>query len=70
MLEAGRNHYILVLIRALERRALDGELDEKLADHIERLLGVGKSDPAGEAEYLSWQPCGVAGTVKGGGNGR
>jgi hypothetical protein len=56
MLEAGRNHYILVLIRALERRALDGELDEALADHIERLLRVGKPDPAGEAEYASWVP--------------
>lgn len=47
--------YIIALIRALEQRAADGLIDDALADHIERLLGVGKPDPAGEAEYLSWQ---------------
>lgn len=56
MLEAGRNHYILVLIRALEKRAENGDIDAALADHIERLLGVGRPDPAGEAEYASWTP--------------
>lgn len=58
-MNAQRAAYILVLIRVLEKRAVDGELDEAMADHIERLLGVGKPDPAGEAEYLSWVPLGV-----------
>jgi hypothetical protein len=55
-LSAQRAAYIIVLIRALEQRAKDGELDEAMADHIERLLGEGKPDPAGESEYASWTP--------------
>lgn len=55
-ISAQRAAYILVLIRALERRAIDGNLDEELADHIEELLGVNAPNRAGEAEYQSWAP--------------
>lgn len=55
-LSAQRAAYILVLIRALEKRAIDGVLDDKMADHIEKLLGIGEPDPPGEAEYASWFP--------------
>jgi hypothetical protein len=62
-LTAQRAAYIGVLIKALEKLSKDGQLDEAMADHIEQLLGVGKPDHAGEAEYASWQiqtPAGVA----------
>lgn len=55
--EISRNDYILALIRILEKRCADGQIDEELADRIERLMEeFWPTHRAGDSEYASWFP--------------
>jgi hypothetical protein len=55
--DKSRSDYILTLVRILEKRCIDGKIDEVLADRIERLMEeFWPTHRAGNDEYASWFP--------------